>query len=69
VLVSLTPHAREWMNQLNARRHAQVATAFERLEPDEQRAFVKGLAALHDVLAATPERCASVAAMQRVFEE
>jgi hypothetical protein len=39
------------------------------LDPDERRAFVKGLTALHDVLAASPERCASVAALQRVFDE
>lgn len=68
VLVSLTPRAREWMRRLNERRQAQVETAFERLDPDERRAFVKGLTALHDVLAASPERCASVEAMQRVFD-
>lgn len=68
VLVSLTPRAREWMRRLNERRQAQVEAAFERLDPDERRVFVKGLTALHDVLAASPERCTSVEAMQRVFD-
>lgn len=68
VLVSLTPSAREWMRRVNERRRSQVEAAFEQLEPSERQAFVKGLAALHDVLAASPERCASVEAMQRVFD-
>jgi DNA-binding MarR family transcriptional regulator len=68
VLVSLTPRAREWMRGINQQRRAQVEAAFEHLEPGERQTFVKGLAALHDVLAASPERCASVEAMQRVFD-
>jgi DNA-binding MarR family transcriptional regulator len=53
VSLSLTPRACAMACEIRDRRFAQLQEVFARLSPEEGAAFVKGLAALVDVLAAS----------------